>query len=160
MIDRRANLVRVKTATYRCTVPICLLLIAWVSIARAFVAPDLLWVIGALIFVAPILVVLLGATSVLAVAQHRPAEGFLTTPQFWSLLATWATIAGFGLFAVSGAGHWAESPFTAVVGNGALAFSSAAANVCLFGFGPAYLSLLVLLILGMGGRRERRAATQ
>lgn len=148
----------VRTMAYRATIPVTLLLIAWVCILRAFLAPDFLWVIGTLMFVAPALAVLLGLTSALAVAQHRPDEGYLTRPQFWSLLATWAAVAGFGLFAVSGgAPPWAESPFTVLVGDGALDFSRAMATGCLYAFGAGYLALLVLLILGLRGRRERRA---
>ncbi len=150
----------VKAMTYRATIPVTLLLIAWVCVGRAFLAPDFLWVIGALMFVAPALAVLLGPTSALAIAQHRPSEGFLTDPQFWSLLATWATVGGFGLFAVSGgAPPWAESPFTVVVGDGALDLSRTLATGCLYAFVPAYLTLLVLLIRGLRGRRERRAGT-
>lgn len=148
----------VKRAAHRWTIPVNLVLIAWVTIGRAFVAPDLLWVIGSLMIVAPLLLVMLGATSTLAIVQHRPAEGGLTTPQFWSLAVTWAAVAGFGLFSVTGGlTPLAESPFTSLVGAGALDASEVVADACLYAFGFAYLTLLVLLILGLRGRRERRA---
>lgn len=53
----------ITSAAYRWTIPINLLLIAWVTIARAIIAPDLLWVIGSLLYLAPLLVVLLVRTG-------------------------------------------------------------------------------------------------
>ena len=54
---------RIRSATYHWTIPISLLLIAWVTVARAYIAPDLLWVIASLIYLAPLLLVLLGTRS-------------------------------------------------------------------------------------------------
>ena len=149
---------RIRSAAYHWTIPISLLLIAWVTVARAYIAPDLLWVIASLIYLAPLLLVLLGTTTVLAILQHRPAQGHLTNPQFGSLIAIWTAIAGFGLFAPTGGlSPDSASPLTDLVGRGALAASQVLSTICLYGFVVAYLTLLVLLIRGLRGRRERRA---
>lgn len=152
-------MIAVRSVAHRWTIPINLLLIAWVTIGRTFIAPDLLWFVGSLLYVAPPLVVLLGVTSTLAIVQHRPDEGGLTGPQFWSLIATWLTVGGFGLFSVTGGRtSFAESPFTGLVGAGALDASAILADACFYGFLPAYLTLLVLLIRGLRGRQSRRGA--
>lgn len=151
----------VRVVAHLTTIPINLLLIAWVAIGRTALLPadGAVAVPVTPAVVAPALVVLLGITSVLAIRQHRPDDGYLTAAQFGSLLGCWLTLAGFGFFLVDVGpdATRAASPFTQLAGGRFLVLSDAFTVACLHGFVATYIALLLLLIRGLTGADRRRA---
>ncbi|WP_420122427.1 hypothetical protein [Nakamurella sp.] len=129
------------------TIPMNLLLVAWVGVGRLALVPP-----GAagsaapttLTAVTPALVLLLGLTSALAVRQHRRGGG-LTAPQSAALLGCWGSLAGFGGFLTEAAAGAPVSPFTQLAGERFASLSDALALACLYGFVAAWITLLVLL---------------
>lgn len=152
----------IRVVAHLTTIPINLLMIAWVGIGRTAFLPEgsVGGVSLTLTIVAPALAFLLGITSVVAIRQHRPAEGYLTGAQFGSLLGCWLTLLGFGFMLVDTGGDPAgtASPFTRLAGERFVALSDALTVACLYGFVACYLGLLILLIRGLDGAPRRRDA--
>lgn len=152
----------IRVVTHLTTIPVNLLLIAWVGVGRAAFLPDATATVRPLTLtvITPALIVLLGITTVAAVRQHRPAAGYLTAAQFGSLLGCWLTLAGFGFVLVDDAPDPAggASPFTELVGDRFVPLSDALTVACLYGFIACYIALLILLIRGLNGARGRRLA--
>lgn len=151
----------VRVVAHLTTIPINLLLIAWVAVGRTALLPadGASAVTVTLAMVAPALLVLLGITSVMAIRQHRPHDGYLTGAQFGSLLGCWLTLAGFGFFLVDAGPDGARpaSPFTQLAGDRFVVLSDAFTVACLHGFVATYIALLLLLIRGLAGAERRRA---
>ena len=149
-----------RVVAHLATIPVNLLLIAWVGVGRTAFLPDGgdLGVRLTLTVLAPTLTVLLGVTSALAIRQHRPADGYLTAAQVGSLLGCWLALTGFGFFLVdtgpSAAGT--ASPFTQLAGPGLVVLSDALTVACLYGFVASWIALLILLIRGLRGADRRR----
>lgn len=144
------------------TIPVNLLLIAWVGVGRTAFLPDGgdLGVRLTLAILAPTLTVLLAVTSALAIRQHRPADGYLTAAQAGSQLGCWLALAGFGFFLVDAGPSptGTASPFTQLAGAVLVVLSDALTVACLYGFVASYIALLILLIRGLPGAGSRRPA--
>ena len=150
----------IRVVAHLVTIPINLLLIAWVGVGRTALLPaeNAAGVPLTLSVVAPALVLLLGITSALAIGQRRGGDDHLTGPQFGLLLGCWLAVAGFGFFLVDRAvdGAWTGSPFTQLTADRFVALSDALTVACLYGFVAAYITLLILLVRGVDGARGRR----
>ncbi|WP_395725422.1 hypothetical protein [Nakamurella sp.] len=153
------NLAEVRVVAHLTTMPINLLLIAWVGVGRTALLPadGTAGVPLTLKVVAPALLLLLGVTSAVAIRQRRGDEGCLTPGQFGSLVGCWLALAGFGFFLVDTGldPAWTASPFTQFTGGQFVALSDALTLACLYGFVAAYIALLSLLIRGLAGARGR-----
>ena len=141
------------------TIPVNVLLIIWVWIGRAFFGAGGWWILLFLFTVVPVLAVALTVTTILAFTQRQPkATGRLTIGQFWCLIGVWASMFLFGFFVVD-FGDTKESErsaFTLFTGRAGLEASNALSVIFFFVTIVGYFGLLVLLITGQQGRRERK----
>ena len=153
------NLAEVRVVAHLTTMPINLLLVAWVGVGRTALLPadGTTGVPLTLMVVAPALLLLLGGTSAVAIRQRRGDDGYLTPAQFGSLVGCWLALAGFGFFLVDTGldTAWTASPFTQLTGGQFVALSDALTLACLYGYVAAYIALLILLIRGLAGARGR-----
>lgn len=156
----------IRVVVHLTTIPINLLLIAWIAVGRIVLLPVDVAAAGTLpltvAIVAPVLAVLLMITTTIAIRQHRPADGYLTAAQLGALTGCWLALTGFGFFLVDAGpgGAGAASPFTQLLGAPLTSLSDALTLACLYGFVAAYITLLILLIRGLDGANERRRAGQ
>lgn len=153
-------MIGLRNATYYATIPVNLILIGWVWTGRIVFGAVGWYFLLFLTTVIPVLLVALGITSGLAIAQRLPSStGRLTVPQFWSLIGVWVSMVGFGFFIVDFGDSTDSdaSAFSRIVGRGALDTSYMLSDLFFVLIIGSYAVLLVLLILGMPGRRERRA---
>lgn len=152
-------MIGLRNATYYATIPINLILIGWVWIGRALFGTLGWYFLLLLPTLIPALLVALGITSGLAIAQRLPSStGRLTMPQFWSLIGVWVSMVGFGFFLVDFGDSTDSdaSAFSRIAGRGVLDTSSMLSGLFFVLIVASYIVLLVLLILGKPGRRERR----
>jgi hypothetical protein len=153
----------VKSFCYYATIPINVALVLWVWIGRALFGSGGWWMLIFLVSVTPAMIVALTVTSILAIRQRQPASvGFLTNGQFWWLLAMWASLLLFGFFVVD-FGDTRESissAFSQLAGAAAVDASNALSLVVFVTAIGAYVGLLIQLIIGQGGRLERRSLQQ
>ena len=148
---------------YYATIPVNLALIVWVWIGRVLVGSGGWWILIFLVSVVPVLIVALTVTTVLAMLQRQPkSTGRLTVPQFWALIGVWVSLFGFGLFIVDfgDSTDSYSSAFSQLFGRGVIDVSNALSGVFFVLSLCAWVALLVLLIIGMQGRAERKAFEQ
>lgn len=150
----------VRQVAHLTTIPINVLLVAWVAVGRTAFLPDGttdgVRLTGTVL--APLLMVLLGVTSALTIAGSRP-EG-LSAGQFGALAGIWAALAGFGFFLLDNnpATGRAGSPFTEIAGSTLAPLSDAMTLACIHGFVAAYIALLLQLVCARrGAERTARA---
>jgi hypothetical protein len=140
---------RLRASVLWCSIPLNLLLIAWVWLGRGLFGVEWGWMfIIMMVTVVPALVVLLGLTTVLAYRQPaRPIR--LTAAQCWAQIVIWLAMAAFGLAIVDfdDAGR-TESVLSRWFGEGALGVSEVVAKVSTGAAIVAWLTLLVLLLSG------------
>ena len=154
-----APVIGLRNTAYALTIPINVILILWVWMGRALLGAGGWFFLIFLVSVVPALAVALTVSSVLAILQRLPkATGRLNPAQFWTLLGVWVSMIGFGFFIVDfGDSKDSEaSAFSRLAGRATLDTSNTLSGiffVLTIGF---YIALLVLLIIGMQGRGERR----
>jgi len=158
-----ASVTGLRNATYYATIPVNLVLIAWVWMGRILFGAGGWFFLIFMVSVVPALLVALGVTSVLAILQRLPAStGRLNAPQFWTLLGVWVSMFGFGFFIVD----FGDTPdsyasaFSRIAGPATLDTSNTLSGIFFVLTIAAYIALLVLLIIGMQGRAERRRLEQ
>ena len=152
-----------RNLAYSATIPVSIALIIWVWIGRALFGSGGWWILIFLGSVVPALIVGLTVTTVLARTQHLPkSSGRLTLPQFWALIGLWVSMFGFGLFIVDfgDSKDSYSSAFSRLFGDGTIDASDALSRLFAYSTVLAWVALLVLLILGMQGRAERKAFEQ
>lgn len=140
---------RLRNSVLWCSIPLNVLLIAWVWLGRGLFGVEWGWMfIIMMVTVVPALVVLLGLTTVLAYRQPgRPIR--LTSGQAAAQIVIWLAMAAFGIAIADfdDAGR-TESVLSRWFGEGALGVSELIAKVST-GVGViAWLALLVLLLVG------------
>lgn len=156
-------MIELRNFAYYATIPVNLALIVWVWIGRALFGSGGWWILIFLVSVIPVLAVALTATTVLAMLQHLPkAGGLLTGPQFWALVGTWVSMFGFGFFIVDfgDSKDSYSSAFSQLFGDGVIDVSNGLSGVFFVLAIIAWFALLILLIIGMQGRGERKAREQ
>lgn len=155
--------IALRNFAYYAMIPANIVLIIWVWIGRALFGSGGWWMLIFLVSVVPVLIAALALTTVLAMVQHLPKPGgLLSTAQFWALAAVWLSMFGFGLFIVDfgDSKESYSSAFSQVFGAGTIDASNTLASVFAFSAVAAWVALLVLLLIGMQGRAERKAADQ
>ena len=147
-----------KQLAYWLTIPMSVALTSWVVFGRGFFGV-IGWMFVLLLPVGVFMLVALGATAGLAIRQHRPADGHLTTPQFACLIGLWVALAGVGLFVtdIDDVQPAPASAFTRMVGGVGPETSSLACQLCAVAALLCYALLFVMLVNGQAGRTERRA---
>lgn len=156
-------MIELRNFAYYATIPVNLALIVWVWIGRALFGSGGWWIVIFLVSVIPVLAVALTVTTVLAMMQHLPkAGGLLSGPQFWALVGTWLALFGFGFFIVDfgDSKDSYSSAFSQLFGPGVIDVSNALSGIFFVTSIVAWVVLLVLLIIGMQGRSERKAREQ
>lgn len=137
------------------TIPLNLLLIAWVWLGRAAFGVPWGWMFLILLFTAvPVLLILLGITTFLAFRQ--PVRRF-TTRQAYAQVAIWAAMIVFGaaIADFDDDGH-TESVLSHWFGPGMLDAGQAIVTAAVVVAAAAWIALLALLIRGR--RRETPAS--
>ena len=154
-----APVIGARNTAYALTIPVNVILILWVWMGRAFFGAGGWFFLIFLVSVVPALAVGLTVTTVLAILQRLPkATGRLNPAQFWTLIGVWVSMICFGFFVVD-FGDTKESEasaFSRLAGRAVLDTSSTLSGIFFVLTIACYFALLVLLIIGMQGRDERR----